>query len=391
MYILTTMIDRIRERKSLAELLRRYPIVGIVGARQVGKTTLARDVCRAMRNRPTYFDLENPDHLARLADPMLALKSLKGFIVIDEVQRKPELFDVLRVLSDRRPLPARFLLLGSASPELARRGSDTLAGRIHYHELQGFSLDEVGQRFADRLWLRGGFPRAFLALSNNASAEWRRGFISTFLERDLPQLGVNIRATTLRRFWMMLAHYHGQIWNSSEFARSFGVADTTVRNYLDLLTSALVVRQLPAWHENIGKRQVKAPKVFIADSGVLHALLNLQTLSDLESHPKVGASWEGFVIGQAIRQLRARPDECYFWSTHAGAELDLLVVRGKRRLGIEIKRSGAPRLSPSMRSALTDLRLHRLIVVHAGEEAFKLHRKVDAIPVSRLLTDLQPL
>jgi len=314
------MITRTREQTTLVKLLTRYPVVGIVGARQVGKTTLARYLRRGMRTPPAYFDLENPEHLARLTDPMLALRSFKGLVVIDEVQRKPELFEVLRVLADRRPLSARFLVLGSASPELMRQGSETLAGRILYHELQGFALDEVGMQHADRLWLRGGFPKAFLASSNASSAEWRREFISTFLERDLPQLGINIASATLRRFWMMLAHYHGQIWNSAEFARSFGVADTTIRHYLDLLTSALVVRQIPAWHENIGKRQVKAPKVFIADSGLLHTLLNLQTMTDLESHPKVGASWEGFAIGQVVRQLRARPDECYFWATHAGAE-----------------------------------------------------------------------
>jgi uncharacterized protein len=385
------MIDRVKERTALAGLLRRYPVVGIVGARQVGKTTLARDLCKGMSADYVSFDLENPEHFARLADPMLALGKLKGLVVIDEVQRKPEIFSVLRVLVDRRPLQARYLILGSASPEMVRRGSDTLAGRIYHHELHGFSLDEVGEQHANHLWLRGGFPRAFLASSNKASAEWRRGFISTFLERDLPQLGVNIRSATLRRFWMMLAHYHGQIWNSSEFARSFGVADTTIRNYLDLLTSALVVRQLPAWHENIGKRQVKAPKVFIADSGLLHTLLNLQDISDLENHPKVGASWEGFVIGQVVRQLQARSDECYFWATHAGAELDLLVVRGRHRIGVEIKRNVAPQLTPSMRSALADLHLQRLVVVHAGEETFKLHNRVEAIPFSRILRELRPL
>jgi predicted AAA+ superfamily ATPase len=385
------MIARTRERTTLAGLLTRYPVVGIVGARQVGKTTLAGYLRRGMRTPPAYFDLENPEHLARLSDPMLALKGLTGLIVIDEVQRKPDLFKVLRVLADRRPLSAKFLILGSASPELIRQGSETLAGRIQYHELQGFGLDEVGMQYADRLWLRGGFPRAFLASSNAASAEWRRGFISTFLERDLPQLGVNIRSATLRRFWMMLAHYHGQVWNSAEFARSFGVADTTVRNYLDLLTSALVVRQIPAWHENIGKRQVKAPKVFITDSGLLHTLLNLQTMTDLEGHPKVGASWEGFAIGQVMRQLRVRPDECYFWATHAGAELDLFVVRGRQRIGVEIKRTGSPRLTPSMRSALSDLRLQRLYVIHAGEDTFQLHRQVEAIALSRLLSDLRPL
>jgi hypothetical protein len=385
------MITRTREQTTLVKLLTRYPVVGIVGARQVGKTTLARYLRRGMRTPPAYFDLENPEHLARLTDPMLALRSFKGLVVIDEVQRKPELFEVLRVLADRRPLSARFLVLGSASPELMRQGSETLAGRILYHELQGFALDEVGMQHADRLWLRGGFPKAFLASSNASSAEWRREFISTFLERDLPQLGINIASATLRRFWMMLAHYHGQIWNSAEFARSFGVADTTIRHYLDLLTSALVVRQIPAWHENIGKRQVKAPKVFIADSGLLHTLLNLQTMTDLESHPKVGASWEGFAIGQVVRQLRARPDECYFWATHAGAELDLFVIRGRRRIGVEIKRTVSPRLTPSMRSALSDLRLQRLYVVHAGEDTYQLHPNVDAVSLSRLLSDLPPL
>jgi uncharacterized protein len=385
------MIKRTRERTTVASLLTRFPVVGLVGARQVGKTTLARYLRRGMRNPPAYYDLENPEHMARLGDPLLALKNLKGLVVIDEVQRMPELFQVLRVLSDRRPLPARFLVLGSASPSLIRQGSETLAGRISYHELQGFGLDEVGVRTADKLWLRGGFPKAFLSSSNATSAEWRRGLINTFLERDLPQLGITISSATLRRFWMMLAHYHGQVWNSSEFARSFGVADTTIRNYLDILTSALVVRQVQPWHENIGKRQVKAPKVFIADSGLLHALLGLQTLTDLEGHPKAGASWEGFVIGQVIRQLGARYDECFFWATHAGAELDLLVVRGSRRIGIEIKRTVSPKLTPSMRSAISDLHLERLYVVHAGQETFALHPKVEAIPLSRILLDLSPL
>jgi predicted AAA+ superfamily ATPase len=385
------MVNRKRERSTIAELLTRYPVVGIVGARQVGKTTLATYVRRDLRTPSVFFDLENPEHLSRLSDPMLALKAVNGLVIIDEIQRKPELFDILRVLADRRPLPARFLILGSASPELIRRGAESLAGRVHYHELQGFSIDEVGARNADRLWLRGGFPRSYLASSNAASTEWRRAFISSFLERDLPQLGVNIRSTTLRRFWMMLAHYHGQIWNSSEIARSFGVADTTVRNYLDLLTNALVVRQMPAWHENIGKRQVKAPKVYLADTGLLHTLLNIQTRLDLEGHPKVGASWEGFAIGQLVRQLRVRHEECFFWATHGGAELDLLIVRGRKRIGVEIKRTASPRITPSMRSALSDLRLQHLYVIHAGEETYRLDPKIEAIPLSRLLSDLKPL
>jgi len=385
------MISRKRERATIAGLLTHYPVVGVVGARQVGKTTMARDLRRGIRSATTFFDLEDPEDLSRLSDPMLALKDLRGVVVIDEIQRKPELFNILRVLADRKPLRARFLILGSASPDLIRQGSESLAGRVHYHELRGFSLDEVGAGQADQLWLRGGFPRSYLASSNAASTEWRRGFISTFLERDLPQLGVNIRSTTLRRFWMMLAHYHGQVWNSSELARSFGVADTTVRNYLDLLTNALVVRQIPAWHENIGKRQVRAPKVYLADSGILHALLNIQSKADLEGHPKVGASWEGFVLGQVVRQLSARPEDCYFWATHAGAELDLMVVRGRRRIGVEVKRTVSPRMTPSMRSALADLRLQRLYVIYAGDKTYRLDRQVEAVPLSRLLSDLEPL
>ena len=385
------MVNRTRERSQLAQLLTRYPVVGIVGARQVGKTTMARELRRGTRSATAYFDLENPEDLSRLSDPMLALKDLRGLVIIDEIQRKPELFNVLRVLADRKPLPARFLILGSASPELIRRGSESLAGRVHYHELQGFSLDEVGTGQAERLWLRGGFPRSYLAPSHAASTEWRRAFISTFLERDLPQLGVNVRSTTLRRFWMMLAHYHGQVWNSSELARSFGVADTTVRNYLDLLTDALVVRQIPAWHENIGKRQVKAPKVYLADSGILHTLLNIRSKVDLEGHPKVGASWEGFVVAQVIRQLGARPEECYFWATHGGAELDLLVIRGRKRIGVEIKRTVSPKVTPSMMNAVTDLRLQRLYVAYAGDRTYRLHRQVEAVPLPRLLSDVEPL
>jgi predicted AAA+ superfamily ATPase len=272
-----------------------------------------------------------------------------------------------------------------------RQGSETLAGRILYHELDGFSLEEIGLENHRKLWLRGGFPRSYIARSHGESAEWRRGFIQTFLERDLPQLGITIRAQTLGRFWRMLAHYHGQIWNSSEFARSFGVADTTVRNYLDLLTSALVVEQLPPWHENISKRQVKAPKVYIADSGLLHGLLNLRTIADLEGHPKVGASWEGFVLRQIIRHLGARSDECFFWATHGGAELDLLVVRGRQRLGFEIKLTSSPKITPSMRHALSDLKLKRLDVVHAGTDTFLLDKKVRALALLRLLDDLKPI
>jgi len=385
------MIDRPREIKTLRELLARNPVVGIIGARQVGKTTLARSFVAQMRRPAHYFDLENPEDEARLGDPMLALKGLTGQVVIDEVQRLPGLFPVLRVLVDRTHPTARFLVLGSASPELLRQGSETLAGRIIYHELKSLALDEVGVENHARLWLRGGFPRAYLARTTAASDEWRRGFIRTFLERDLPQLGITIRSTTLRRFWAMLAHYHGQIWNSSEFARSFGVADTTVRSYLDMLTSALVVTQLQPWHENISKRQIKSPKLYLADSGILHALLNITQMQDLEKHPKLGASWEGFVISQVIRQLGARSEECYFWGTHAGSELDLLVVSGRLRLGFEIKRSSSPRLTPSMRNALKDLKLRSLDVIHAGERTFGLAERIRAVAFPRLLEDIKPM
>jgi predicted AAA+ superfamily ATPase len=385
------MIDRPREIKTLRGLISRNPVVGIIGARQVGKTTLARSFVAQMRGLAHYFDLENPEDEARLGDPMLALKGLKGIVVIDEIQRIPGLFPVLRVLVDRPRPAARFLVLGSASPELLRQGSETLAGRIIYHELKSLALDEVGVIHQARLWLRGGFPRAYLARTTAASDEWRRGFIRTFLERDLPQLGINIRATTLRRFWTMLAHYHGQIWNSSEFARSFGVADTTVRNYLDTLTSALVVTQLQPWHENISKRQIKSPKIYLTDSGILHALLNITRMRDLENHPKLGASWEGFVINQVIRQLGARSEECYFWGTHAGSELDLIIVSGRWRLGFEVKRSSSPRLTPSMRNALKDLKLRSLDVIHAGEQTFGLAERIRAVAFSRLLKDIKPI
>ncbi len=383
------MIDRKHDAKKLVSLLKRHRVVGIIGARQVGKTTLARSLSGQMRGDSFYFDLENPEDLARLADPMLALKGLKGLVVIDEIQRLPELFPILRVLVDRPKASARFLVLGSASPELLRQGSESLAGRIIYQELGGFSLEDVGIKNYLRLWLRGGFPRSYLASSDTISEEWRRGFIQTFLERDLPQLGITIRSTTMHRFWSMLSHYHGQVWNASEFGRSFGVADTTVRNYLDLLSSALVVRQLLPWHENISKRQVKSPKVYIADSGLLHTLLGIKTRNDLERHPKIGASWEGFAIEQVIRLMEFRKEDCFFWATHAGAELDLLVVRGRSRLGFEVKLTGSPRVTPSMRSALSDLKLQRLYVIHSGEETFWLEKNIQAVALPRFLEDIK--
>ncbi len=385
------MIARTPELAELHGLLQRHRIVALVGARQVGKTTLAREYLRRQRGGGHFLDLEDPQDEARLGDAMLALRSLRGLVVIDEIQRRPDLFPVLRVLADRRPNPSRFLLLGSASPELLQRSSESLAGRIYYQELGGLSLGDIGVRQAERRWLRGGLPRSFLARSARESFEVRLGYIRTFLERDLPSLGLRTSPATMRRFWTMLAHYHGQTWNSSELARSFGVADTTVRSYLDRLAAAFAVRLLPPWHENIAKRQVKAPKIYIADSGVLHALLNLPSAADLESHPKCGASWEGFVIEQIVRRLGARPEECFFWATHAGAELDLLVVRGRRRYGFEIKRTVAPRVTPSMLHAREDLRLARLDLVHAGDRTFGLGPRLRAVAFTRLLEDLGPL
>jgi uncharacterized protein len=385
------MIHREKHLARLDALLSRHKVVGVVGARQVGKTTLVHEFARRRGDVCTYFDLERAEDLARLQEPELGLSKLRGLVIIDEVQRHGGLFEALRVLADRRRSATRFLVLGSASPEMLRQSSETLAGRIVYHELGGFSLDEIGPENHARLWLRGGFPRAYLSRTHAASHEWRQGFVRTFLERDLPQLGVSIRATALRRFWTMLAHYHGQIWNGSEFARSFGVADTTVRSYLDLLTSALVVRQLLPWHENIAKRQVKSPKVYISDSGLLHTLLNLRTMADLEGHPKVGASWEGFVLNEIVRRLGAGPEECFFWATHAGAELDLLVVRGKARLGFEIKRTTSPQVSRSMHTAMSDLRLRELTVVHAGEHSFPLGERMRAVALTRILEDVEPL
>jgi predicted AAA+ superfamily ATPase len=385
------LIERTRHREELQGLLERHPVVGILGARQVGKTTLARQLAARFDGPVSFFDLEDPTDLARLTEPMLALRDLRGLIVIDEVQRRPDLFPVLRVLADRMERTARFLILGSASPELLQQTSESLAGRIFYYELGGFDLDEVGVAARERLWLRGGFPRSFLAEPDRDSAEWRRGFVRTFLERDLPRLGIQVPPEALRRFWTMIAHYHGQVWNGAELSRAFGVSAMTVRRYLDLLTSALVLRQLPPWFENMGKRQVKSPKVYVADSGLLHTLLNLETREDVEGHPKVGASWEGFVLREVVERLGARPEEVFFWATHAGAELDLLVVRGRRRLGFELKRTAAPRLTPSIRTALDDLQLERLDVVYPGEHTFPLAERVRALALPRLYEDLEPL
>ena len=379
------LVPRIDHVSAVERLLRASPVVAVLGARQVGKTTLAREVVRRRRGPSTFFDLEDPRQLALLEEPTLALEELRGLVVLDEIQRRPDLFPILRVLADRPRSPARFLVLGSASPELLRQSSESLAGRIAFHYLTGLDLKEVGTKQLDRLWFRGGFPRAYLARSHSEGQRWLRDFVLTFLERDIPNLGITIPARTLERFWTMLSHYHGQVWNASEFARSFGVSHTTVRKYLDILTNAFVVYELRPWAENVGKRIVKSPKVFISDPGLLHVLAGVESPHELNRHPKLGASWEGFMLAQVIRALEARPDECYFWATHAGAELDLLVVRGRRRLGFEIKRTDTPSVTTSMRTAKETLRLTTLDVIHAGQKTFALAPRIRAVAAGDLL------
>ena len=374
---LLAMLERRQHAGQVRSLLAQFPVVAILGARQVGKTTLAREM--AQEHPARWFDLENPRDAAALSEPQLVLEDIEGLVVIDEVQRLPDLFPLLRVLVDRPGHQHRYLVLGSASPELLKQGSETLAGRIAFHVLEGFDLTETGAGLWRQRWLRGGFPDAFLASGDDASRKWREAFIETFLARDLPALGVGVPAITMRRFWTMLAHWHGQTWNGAEFGRSFGVADTTVRRYLDLLASTYVVRILQPWFENLRKRQVRAPKVYVHDAGLLHALLGVRHLEDLQSHPKVGASFEGFALGQVIRRIGAAPHECYYWATHQGAELDLLVVRGNQRLGYEFKRTSAPRRTRSMTIAKRDLRLDRLDVVWPGKGTWPLDQGIHAV------------
>ena len=384
------MISRSQELRTVRQLLREFPVVCVLGARQVGKTTLAKQLAATRRGPTTRFDLQDPVDLGRLSDPGLALRPLRGLVVLDEIQHLPEVFPLLRALADRRPPPARFLVLGSASGDLLRQTSESLAGRIAYHRLDGFGLREAGND-ADRLWFRGGFPRSFLAKTEAAGRRWRNNFIETFLARDLASWGSRVPPATLRRFWTMLAHWHGQLWNGAEIGRSFGVSHTAVRRYLDLLTSLFLVRQLPPWFENLRKRQSRSPKIFLGDSGILHSLLGIATSAQLLAHPKMGASWEGFVIGQIIRATGASPDQCYHWSAHSGASLDLLLVAGARRYGFEVKRAEAPRRTASMAAAFEDLRLDRLEVVHAGTETYEIAPGMRALPVRRLTREVPDL
>ena len=372
------MIDRPRYLALIRDTFRVHPVCALLGPRQCGKTTLARGL--AGREPSTVFDLEDPVDLRRLDAPKSALEGLQGLIVLDEIQRRPDLFEILRVLVDRPDSDARYLVLGSASPDLVRGVSESLAGRIGFVDLAPFDLDEVGVAAASSLWLRGGFPRSFLAEDDEASATWREGFVRTFLERDIPQLGISVPAGTLRRFWTMIAHFHGGVWNAAQLARSLGASENTARRYLEILAGAYVVRVLPPWFENIRKRQVKSPKVYLRDCGLLHTLLGIGDRESLSGHPKRGTSWEGFSIEQIIHGLPA--GDAYFWGTHGGAELDLFLRVGTRRYGFEFKLADAPGTTKSMRVALEDLDLDHLWVVYPGGEPYDLDERMSVVPLA---------
>ena len=372
------LVDRKGYRQQIQDSLAEFRVTALLGPRQCGKTTLARALAAGPQS---YFDLEDPVDLARLEAPRHTLSKLTGLVVIDEIQRRPDLFPLLRVLADRQDTPARFLVLGSASPDLVKGVSESLAGRVGFVDLSGFDGTEVGFDHLDTLWLRGGFPESFLSASDDASFRWRQQFIRTFLTRDIPQLGISIPAEQLRRFWLMIAHYHAQTWNASEIAGSLGVNYKTAQHYLDILTGAFMIRALPPWTENLGKRVRKAPKIYLRDSGLFHALQNLRSRLDLQSHPKLGASWEGLVLEHLLRVLRAEPGEAFYWSTHGGAELDLMLVRGGRRWGFEFKYSDAPRTTKSMRAALDDLKLEGLFVIYPGDKSYALDDHIEVLPL----------
>lgn len=372
------MIERKKDLAEIQKLLGIFPVTAILGARQCGKTTLAKQL-----ETRHYFDLENPLDLARLDHPQLALEHLEGLIVIDEVQRKPELFPLLRYLVDNHPRQ-KYLILGSASKDLIRQSSESLAGRIAYHYLGGFTIHDIGVSHWRELWARGSFPRSFLASDEEASRLWRENYVATFLERDIPQLGISIPARTLRRFWIMLSHYHGQIANYSEIAQSFGISDMTVRTYTDILEGTFMLRLLQPWYGNIGKRVVKRPKIFLRDSGILHTLLSIQSLEQLMSHPKLGASWEGFALETACRAIGKRDQEYFFWRTHAGAELDLFWQDGGENWGIEIKYMDAPVLTKSMKNAISDLELSHLWIIYPGKEEYQLASEITVLPLEKI-------
>jgi uncharacterized protein len=378
------VIERPRRRRAIVEALTRNPIAVLAGPRQCGKTTLARTFLP--ETSLNYFDLEDPVSLARLDQPMTALGTLEGLVVIDEIQRRPDLFPVLRVLADRSSNRTQFLVLGSASGDLLRQSSESLAGRAETVLLSGFALDEVDDDAESALWFRGGFPRAFLATSDADSHAWCTSFMSTLLERDFPQWGVRVPPEALRRFWTMVAHFHGGVWKAADPARALNLSESTMRRYLDLLTQAFMVRQLTPYAANLRKRQVKSPKIYIRDTGLLHALLGIHTMKDLLTHPKIGASWEGFVIEQV---LSLEPhDEAFFWATHQGAEIDLILHRGHRRLGIEVKRADAPKMSKSISVAMEDLRLDGVVVLYPGSKPYFMAPQVKAVPLAHISRDV---
>lgn len=374
------LIARQKILEELRKALSRTPATALLGPRQCGKTTLSKELNKTLSG--TFFDLEDPRDVNRLQNPMLSLEREQGYVIIDEVQKKPELFEILRVLVDRPENTMKVLLLGSASPHLMKKAAESLAGRISFVDMSGFNIEEVGEEHSEKLWERGGFPRSYLAEDTEASFAWRNDFIRTFLERDIPQLGINIPAETLRRFWTMVAHYHGQVWNAAEFARSLGNSEAAARNYLDILSGSYMVRQLPPWFENMKKRQVKSPKIYIRDSGILHTLLSLSSFDDILGHPKLGASWEGFVVEQIFALTESR--DIYFWATHAGAELDLLLFRHGKRYGFEIKYSDAPKTSKSMRSAVSDLDLEHLYIICPGQVSYPLDDKISVLAIRDL-------
>ncbi len=374
------LIVRKEFETEIKESIAYNPITAILGPRQCGKTTLARIIAKSFNSN--VFDMEDPaDYELLSSSPKNILAQQEGLVIIDEVQRIPELFPVLRVLADEPNSKRKFLILGSASPDLVRKSSESLAGRIGFVNLTGFRLNEIGTENIEQLWLLGGFPRSYLATSNNQSYNWRNDFIQTFLERDILQFGFNIPSVTLRRLWQMLAHYHGQIWNAAEFARSLSISEPTVKRYLDILTGTFMVRQLQPWYENLKKRQVKAPKVYIRDSGILHALLILEDKNIL-SHVKVGASWEGFIIEQLILKLNSRDN--YYWRTHTGAELDLLILKNGKRIGFEVKYSDVPKTTRSMYSIQEDLKLDKLYLIYNGNRKLTLDNGIVSVPANQI-------
>jgi predicted AAA+ superfamily ATPase len=379
------MIKRTALLQRIKNALKRSRVVALIGPRQCGKTTMARELMAF--DSLNYFDLEDPSSLSRLDEPMTALRGLSGLIVIDEIQLRPDLFPVLRVLADRKPLKSRFLVLGSASPDLLRQSSESLAGRLETIEMKGFNLNEIGAHNQKRHWLRGGFPLSYLSRSQADSMVWRKNFIQTILQRDIPLLGKRFPSTTMLRFWTMCAHYHGQIWNAAEPARSLGISETSVRRYLDLLTDVFMVRQLQPLHVNIKKRQVKAPKIYFRDTGILHQLLTVGSEKELLTHPKCGASWEGYIIEEVLELVK--PDGAWFWATHNGAEIDLVFLKRGKRWGVECKRADAPRITTSMRVALDDLGLERILVIYPGSKSYSLTKKIQAIAFDTMFTELK--